>query len=158
MKRSTSGFTLIELIVTLGVFIVISGIVLVNITGQRTQTDINDVTEQIGATLRQAQSDSMAQENGVSWGVHFENSTGTSPFYGLFYSSYSSSTIVGHYPLPASVAYNTSTFASGAMLDVIFSQVTGVSSVSTSIMLYMPKESAALSSTISIASSGAISY
>jgi type II secretory pathway pseudopilin PulG len=158
MKRSTSGFTLIELIVTLGVFIVISGIVLVNITGQRTQTDINDVTEQIGATLRQAQSDSMAQENGVSWGVHFENSTGTSPFYALFYSSYSSSTIVGHYPLPASVAYNTSTFASGAMLDVIFSQVTGVSSVSTSIMLYMPKESAALSSTISIASSGAISY
>lgn len=158
MKQSRSGFTLIELLVTLAIFIILGGVVLVNFAGRRTDTDLVDTTEQIGATLREAQSDAMAQKNGVAWGVHFSNSTATAPFYVLFSTSYSSATTAGYYPLPTSVAYNTSTLASGATLDVIFSEVTGGASVSTSIGLYMPKENVAYSSTISVASSGAVSY
>jgi type II secretory pathway pseudopilin PulG len=158
MKRSVVGFTLIEIIITLGVFIVLSGIVLVNITGQKSLTDITNTSAQIVATLRQAQSDSMAQKNGVSWGVHFSNATNTTPFYALFTTSYSPTTTVGYYPLPASVAYNTSSLASGATLDILFSQLSGAASASTSILLYMPKQSTAVSSTISIGSSGVVSY
>jgi type II secretory pathway pseudopilin PulG len=158
MKRSISGFTLIELIITLGIFIVLSGIVIVNIAGQKSLTDITNTSAQIVATLREAQSDSMAQKNGVSWGVHFSNATNTTPFYALFTTSYSPTTTVGYYPLPGSVAYNTSSLASGATADVIFSQLSGAASVSTSIMLYMPKQGVAVSSTISISPSGEVSY
>jgi prepilin-type N-terminal cleavage/methylation domain-containing protein len=158
MKKSTSGFTLIELIVTLGIFIVISGFVFINIAGRRSQTDLLDATDQIGALLREAQLDSTAQKNNASWGVYFANSTATSPFYVLFTNTYSVSNTIGYYILPASVSYNTATLASGATSSVTFSQVTGMASASTSIGLYMPKQSVSFSSTISIASSGAISY
>jgi hypothetical protein len=91
--------------------------------------------------------------------VHFSNPSGTTSFYALFQTSYSTATVVGGlYRLPPTVAFTTSTIASGATLDVIFSSLTGISSVSTSIGLYMPKQNTAFSSTISIASSGTVTY
>jgi hypothetical protein len=91
--------------------------------------------------------------------VHFANTTATAPFYALFAGGgYRTSTVVGLYILPSTVAYQTSTLASGATLDVIFSSISGAPSVSTSIGLYMPKQNTAFSSTIFIASSGEVSY
>ena len=155
MKRSFGGFTLIELVVTLGIFIVLSGVVLINLSAKRTNVDIVNLTERMSATLREAQSNSMAQKNGVAWGVHLENAT-TTPFYALYFTSYSPTTTVGYYSFPGSVSYATSTLALGATLDILFSQVTGAASASTSINLYMPKQT--YYSTILIASSGAVSY
>jgi hypothetical protein len=100
----------------------------------------------------------MAQKQSVSWGVHLENTTSPAPFYALFSSStYSASVIMGSYPLPSAVVYDTSTIAVGASVNITFAQVTGLASVSTNIRLFIPNQSA-LSSTISVASSGAISY
>ncbi len=152
------GFTLIELLVVMGILVALSVITVVNLAGKRTDTDLVSATQQIATLLRQAESDSMAQEGGASWGVHFSNSTSTAPFYALFSGSYATGTVSGQYPLPPTVAYVTSTLASGATLDVSFSQITGAASASTSIGLYMPKENTAFSSTISIASSGAVNY
>lgn len=99
----------------------------------------------------------MAQEQGVSWGVHFANATNTAPFYAFMASStYSTATVVGYYRLPPSISYLTSTLASGAALDVTFSPITGAASASTSIGLFAVGQ--ALSSTIRISSSGATSY
>jgi prepilin-type N-terminal cleavage/methylation domain-containing protein len=151
------GFTLIELLIVVAILIIISVVVVVNLAGKKLNADLVSTTQQIVTTLRQAQSDSMAQEKGMSWGVHFDNSTTTTPFFALFSGSYATGTISGHYPLPSTVAYSTSTLASGATLDIIFSQITGAASASTSIGLYMPKESTALSSTIAISSLGFIS-
>jgi type II secretory pathway pseudopilin PulG len=153
------GFTLIELIIVFGIMIAISVVAFASLAGKKTNVDLTSTTQQIATLLRQAQNDAMEQENNVSWGVHFANTTNTPPFYALFTTSYSTSTIVGNpYQLPTTVAYQTSTLASGATLDVIFSQLSGMSSVSTSIGFYMPKQSSAFSSTISISSSGSISY
>lgn len=158
------GFTLVELVVVFGIMIAVGAIVFATLAGRRTDTDLTSATQQIATLLRQAQSDAVAQENGavagssVSWGVHFANATATTPFYALFTGSYAASTTVGYYALPSTVAYRTSTLASGATLDVIFSPITGMPSVSTSIGFYMPKENTAFSSTISIASSGEVSY
>jgi len=158
------GFTLVELLVVFGIMIAISAIVFANLAGKRSNTDLTATTQQVATLLRQAQSDAVAQENGaaqgssVSWGVHFSNTTTTQPFYALFTGSYGATTTVGYYLLPPTVAYRTSTLAAGATLDVIFSPITGAASVSTSIGFYMPEENAAFSSTISVASSGAVSY
>lgn len=150
------GFTLVELLVTAALIVVIGVVALVNLGGKRNDTNVVAAAQQVATLLRQAQSDSMAQEGDVSWGVHFANSTNTTPFYALFSGSYATGTIVGRYHLPATVAYRTSTLASGATLDIIFSQVSGAASASTSIGLYMPNT--AFSSTISVASTGAVSY
>lgn len=153
------GFTLLELIIVLALIVIISAAVLANLGGQKNDSDLTATTQQIGTLLRQAQNDAMAQESDTAWGVHFANPTGTAPSYTLFETSYAPSTIVdGPYFLPPTVAFVTSTIASGATLDVIFSSITGTASVSTTIGLYMPDENTALSSTISIASSGSVSY
>jgi prepilin-type N-terminal cleavage/methylation domain-containing protein len=151
------GFTLIELLVVMAIFIILASVVVINLAQRRVDTDIITTTAQIATMLRQAQSDSMAQESGLSWGVHFANTTSTRPSYTLFKGSFATGT-VSVYQLPSTVAYQTSTLAVGATLDVIFSQITGGSSASTSIGLYMPNENAAFSSTISISSAGLVSY
>jgi type II secretory pathway pseudopilin PulG len=158
------GFTLVELLVVLGMMIVLGAVVFANLSGKKNNADLTSTTQEVATLLRQAQSNAAFQENNtqandVAWGVHFANTTGTiTPFYALFTGSYAASTTVGYYVLPSTVAYQTSTLAGGATLDVIFSPVIGASSVSTSIGFYMPKENTALSSTISIASSGAVNY
>jgi len=153
------GFTLIELLVVIALTIAIGAVIFANIAGRKSTTDLTAATQQVVVLLRQAQSDAMGQESDVAWGVHFANPTGTAPFYALFTTSYSTGTVVGSpYLLPSTVAYTTSTLAAGATLDVIFSLISGVSSVSTSIGLYMPEQNAAYSSTISITPSGEVSY
>jgi type II secretory pathway pseudopilin PulG len=157
------GFTLVELLIVFGIMIAVGAVVFANLAGRRSDADLIATTQEAGTLLRQAQSDAAFQENNtqandVAWGVHFANPTTTQPFYALFAGSYAASTTVGYYILPSTVSYKTSTLATGATLDVIFSPITGISSVSTSIGFYMPKENTAFSSTISIASSGAISY
>jgi type II secretory pathway pseudopilin PulG len=160
------GFSLVELLIVFGIMIVLGAIAFSNLAGRRTNADLVSTTQQIGTLLRQAQGDAVAQKNGavsgssVSWGVHFSNTTSTTstPFYALFTGNYSATSTVDYYPLPFTVAYQTSTLAPGAVLDIIFSPISGAASVSTTIGFYMPKQDTAFSSTISIASSGAISY
>ena len=156
------GFTLVELIVVIGIMIVVGAIVFSNLAGRRSDTDLTATVQQVTTLLRQAQSDAVSQKNGAvsgnAWGVHFANTTATAPFYALFAGAYATSTVVSQYILPSTVAYQTSTLASGATLDVIFSPISGAPSVSTSIGFYMPKNNTAFSSTILIAPSGEVSY
>lgn len=161
MKEKRSGFTLIEIIITLGIFLVLGGIVFTNLTGRRSEADLNSADEEIAATLRQAQSASMQEKSGLAWGVHFDNSTTVQPFYTLFSTSltnqtYTATSVVGgNIPLPTSVSYVTSSIASGATLNIIFQPGSGATT-STNIGLYMPIQG--FSSTISISSIGTISY
>jgi hypothetical protein len=129
--------------------------------GRRSTADLTSTTSQIGAILREAESRSMAQTQGAAWGVHFGNPTNTAPFYALFYTAYSSSTTAAYYRLPTTVGYVASSVPQGGSLDVLFSQITGSASVSTTINIYIlnpQKNLLSTSSLISVASSGAISY
>ena len=70
----------------------------------------------------------MAQNQGATWGVHFDNTTATTAFYSLFYSAngtYASSVQTGYYPLPSGLCYSSSTVPAGTSLNVIFSGITG---------------------------------
>ena len=154
------AFTLIELIIVIGIIVIIAVVSLPNLLNRKNGSDLSNTASQIAIMLRQAQNDSMAQKNGLSWGVHFQNATATSPFYALFSSTssvYSASGTAGYYPLPNTVKYLTSTLPSGSSLDITFSQISGMASASTSIGLYLVSQYSS-QSIISIASSGTVSY
>ncbi len=154
-----NGFTLIELLIVVAITVIVGVVAIVDISQRRVDTDLTSTAQEIATTLRQAQSDSMAVEGGTAWGVHFANSTATAPFYALFSgASYATGTVEGYYRLPSTVAYQPATLASGATLDVLFSAVSGAAAPSATIGLYMPNESAAFSSTITVSPAGGVSY
>jgi type II secretory pathway pseudopilin PulG len=137
-KRTRKGFTLIELLVTTAIIIGIGVIALVGLSGRKGSNDLLTTGAKITTLLRQAQSDSVAQEGGNQWGVYFSNATNTAPFYALYSSStYSTSTTVAAYPLPPSVGYLASVIPSGSSTSVSFSQISGADATSQNIVLYL---------------------
>lgn len=134
-RSSKKGFTTIELLIVIGFIAVLGVVVLVSLVGRRSRLEFDNTVKQIATLLREAQSRSMAQASSTEWGVHFENSTTTTPSYALFATSYATSTRIGYYRLPQSVRYATSSVAEGESLDVTFAQITGLPSTSTSITL-----------------------
>jgi prepilin-type N-terminal cleavage/methylation domain-containing protein len=149
------GFTLVELLIVVAIIVILGVAVIVSLGGKKNTNDLSSAVSQMTALLNEAQSRSASQMNNVSWGVHFANATNTAPFYALFSSFYGPTTTVVYYRLPSDVAYVSSTLPVGASLDVIFSQISGMSSVSTTIGLVNIAQSSLVSS-ISIASSGTI--
>jgi prepilin-type N-terminal cleavage/methylation domain-containing protein len=155
MKRGT---TLIEMLIVVAIIASFALIGTISLFGRKNQGELNNATQGMASLLREARSRSTAQTSSTAWGVHFENSTTTVPFYALFSSStYSTSVIESYYRLPTGVAYVTSSIASGSSTNITFAQLSGLASASTSVSIYL-STNAGMSSTISVASSGAVSY
>jgi type II secretory pathway pseudopilin PulG len=156
------GFTAVELLIMLGFVVVLGIVIMPALLGRRSRIELDNTTRQIGSLLREAQSRSMAQASSTSWGVRFENSTTTAPFYALFATSYSTGTVIGYYRLPATVRFATSSIAQGSFLEIIFAQNTGLPSTSTSIILELRGGSgggpAIASSTVNVNTNGLISF
>lgn len=157
MLKQQKGFSIIEMVTVMAVMIILSIVGLSNLSSRRNVNDLNTATKQVGALLREAQSDAMANSGGTTWGVHFANTTTTAPFYALFKTSYTTANTKGYYRLPYTVSYMTSTLASGATLDVTFTQITGASSASTTIGFYATSQPTKTSS-VSISSIGTVTY
>ena len=156
-RSCRSAFTLIEVLIVVALISILSLVSILLLSGKLNSSNLQGARAQIVATLREAESRSVADDQGTAWGVHFMNATATAPFYALFYASYSASTTSAYYRLPPGIAYVTSTLALGTSTDVIFSQISGTSSVSTSIGL-VDTAQRSLSSTISVSGSGLVSF
>lgn len=150
------GFTILELIATIAIIVILGLVAVFNLQGGKNSTDLTDTTKQIGSLLREAQSDSVSQEMGATWGVYFSNVTSTAPFFAMFTTSFSTSTQVNYTRLPSTVGYSATFLASGATTSITFSEITGAASASTTIGLYSVKQTS-LTSVITVASSGAVS-
>ncbi|MGC9968459.1 MAG: prepilin-type N-terminal cleavage/methylation domain-containing protein [Minisyncoccia bacterium] len=134
------GFTIVELLIVIGIIAIITTVSVLTLFNWHSTAVLTSTTKQIGALLREAQSNTMAQNQGAAWGVHFDNTTSTAAFYSLFYTfngTYASSTRVGQYPLPAGICYATSSVNVGSSTDIIFSGISGQPSASVTIMLQL---------------------
>ncbi len=151
-----SAFTLIELLITIVIFSVIIGLTTSNLLGKRQATDLSAAKQQIAALLREAQSRAANQDSGENWGVYFGNPASSTPFYSLYASSsYSQSAVMESYRLPLGILYGAP--ASSSSIDINFSQITGLPSQATTVIIYVVSN-ASESSSIAIATSGAITY
>lgn len=157
LLRTAYGVTILELIIVAALIVILALVSILNLSRRRPITEIDATARQIAALLREAQSRSVSQAEGASWGVHFENSTTTAPFYALFRSSYSLNNRLGYYSLPSTVGYASSSVPTGGTKEVIFSQVSGAASASTSVKIILLADPA-VSSTIYVASSGAVRF
>jgi prepilin-type N-terminal cleavage/methylation domain-containing protein len=157
MDKRTKGFTLLEMMIVFGIIAVLGLVAGLNLFGTKGGATLTDTTQSIATVLRQAQSDSMAQENSSQWGVHFDNTTSTSPFYALFYSSngtYASSVISSRYLLPAGICFTTSSVPAGSSTDVVFSSLSGAPNSSGTIGLEFVTGGGCASATTSATAAG----
>ncbi len=152
------GFTIVELIIVIGIAAVIGVVALTNLGGRKAKSDLDATVSRMVALLREAQSRSTAQASSTSWGVHFEHTAGGLQLYALYAGgSWSSSNARGTYRLPAGVAYDAASLSAGSSTDVTFTQVTGKISATTTVKIYS-LGTTAKSSTLQIAPSGAVTY
>lgn len=160
-EQRSQGFTLIEVLIVAAVAAIITVAATVTLFRSRTGNDLKNATQQIATLLQEAQSRSITQSSGASWGVHFDNA-GAMPFYALFSgSSYSTSAVVTYAKLPADLCY--STLSKGSSTDVVFNQVSGLPSATSSIGVKTSDGctgggTAIASSTIMVNGAGLISY
>lgn len=150
------GFTLIELVITLGIMVFLAGIGFLFISGYKSNQNINSTSQEIVSVLRNAQNRSLSQEGGGRWGVYFSNPVSGNDFYNLFKgSSYSSSTIVSQTALSSGVQFDTP--ISGSSSSVVFSPVTGLPDNALTIKISLTARPS-VSSTIIINQNGQILY
>lgn len=77
MKR---GFTLVEALITIAIIMVIGVVGALSLTGKKNSNDLSSTVSQAASLLREAESRSITETQGMSWGVHFANATRTAPF------------------------------------------------------------------------------
>jgi prepilin-type N-terminal cleavage/methylation domain-containing protein len=158
LNSARGGFTVVEVILVIGIIAIISTISLISLSGRRGTSQLDGTVRQIGSLIREAQSKSVSQVNGTTWGVVFDNTTTSEAFYGMFKgTAYTTTSSVSFYGLPANVVYATSTIPAGSRVSVYFSQVSGLPSASVAISLLLQSPSLP-SSTISVNSLGAVSF
>ncbi len=180
------GFTLIEMLIVIAIVMVIGVALLLSAPGEKASLQVTSVTQEIATTLREAQSRTMSgDENGQTvsgfWGVEMANTTATTPYFGLFFATSTAgitssiALVGGHYALPSSVAYTTSTLPVGGSLFVYYSAggvapgqpigaygicggFTCPATTTISVGLYESRTTPLVSTTISIAPTGEVGY
>lgn len=158
-KNNKKGFSLVELLVVITLIMILGVITFSNLYKRRNITNLNTVTNQIVALLNEARNRAINQDKDNSWGVYFGYPTSSKSFYALFYSNYSTSTIVKKYLLPNYVYYRTSTVPLGGSLIINFNKISGDPSTTTTIYLDLYQgTSVVASSSININSLGRVSY
>jgi len=123
IQKLSCGFTLIEILVTLAMTAVAITAGLLILGGYNTGKNLKSEGDQLTAALQNARQNSIAQQNGARWGVHFSNTTSTQS-YSLFRGlSYASGTIANTYALRGSIQFGNPSVSS--TIDTIFNPITG---------------------------------
>jgi len=135
MTKRNSGFTVIELLIVIGIMSILTVALGSNYFGTRSRIAFENQVYEITADLRLTMSRSKAQENDGQWGIRFSNPVGDSnDFYETWYGdSYATGTVMGRTNLHGSVTFLDP--ASGGTKDIIFSKATGLPVASSTIEL-----------------------
>ena len=82
-SQKLKGFTIVELLVIVGILIILTAITIPNLRFFQKESDLNNATEEIINTLRLAQNKTLASEGASQYGVYFD-ATSTPNQYTLF--------------------------------------------------------------------------
>lgn len=126
LLNNRKGITFIEILLTMMILGMLAVIVAPSLLNYYRQSQLAHDNALIAATLRDAQSRAISQENGTSWGVYFVNQDVSSTYYyKLFYgSSYALGTVISTTYLSGIVAFGNP--SSSSTKEIVFSQLTGL--------------------------------
>ncbi|OGG43391.1 hypothetical protein A3G50_02490 [Candidatus Jorgensenbacteria bacterium RIFCSPLOWO2_12_FULL_42_11] len=155
MKIMKYGFTIIELLIVIGIVVIVAVAGFLGLYSFRGEKYLDLTSQEIINVLRDAQDRSISREEDGHWGVHFENSAGGDNFYELFKgASYADSVKYSRFSLKPSIKFNDP--ASGANTDIIFQPITGWPNTPTTIKI-SSKNDSSKNTTIVISANGLIS-
>ena len=147
------GFTLLELMIAIGILAIVSVIAMANFSGVFRAISLTSTQKGLVTDLRAAQANAMNGEFAVKWGVHFVN--GATQYYEVFRtpSNYADvgKVVTATTALPASITFTDPGAAS--VKDIIFDRTTGVASVSS---VTISEGSSGSTATVSVTASGII--
>lgn len=123
-KKKKGAFTLIELVIVIGIVATLSVVGAGFYATQHKAKTLETTAREIASYLKYAQQKSMAQEQGLQWGVHFENPVSGNDFYALYKGVTYTTPIETRY-LPGGITFQTPT--AGNSIDVPFNKLTGFS-------------------------------
>lgn len=134
-QMSVSGYTLIEVMVILGLTAIIGSVAVSNLPLLFRSTQLlEDTTDTLVAHLANTQQKSISQAGGSKWGVHLDATTAGHHFYQIFYGdSYASGTVAETVNIYPDIDFINP--YQGATDDIIFERVTGVPELTHGIIL-----------------------
>jgi prepilin-type N-terminal cleavage/methylation domain-containing protein len=130
------GYTLLELLLTIAILSILAGTSSIFLFGQRSAVDVEEEAVRMVTVLRAFQHKAIALDQSSAWGVHFDATTATAPFFVGFYGNgYAAGTSTEQYFLSEQVLFVVP--ASGTSTDVLFTKRSGdlVSGVTTTIQI-----------------------
>lgn len=148
------GFTLIELIIVMA----ITAIIIVGSYGIlgfnfKSRNELELAAREIVSVLRNAQDRSISQEDGVQWGVYFENMSNNSGFYVLYKGA--TTTFISKKNLNPNIKFSDPLI--GNSKDISFNKMSGLPVSSTTIVIFLENNSLA-TTTITVNLNGQIQY
>lgn len=158
-RKTPMGFTIIELLLVLGIMTIITATGTLALFSFRAKQNLNLSAQEIVTVLRSAQNNSISQEllsSGEKWGVHFEND-----YYALFKgTSFNVSNIVSKSTLKSGVIFSGFSNSAGPQgsIDVIFAATSGFSDDSYIVTLSLTGGSSGEQKSIIINKNGLISF
>jgi len=121
---SNKGFTLLEIILTMGILAILATAGFGLYYGFQTNIKVDEVAGNIATILRHARANSISGEQGAQWGVRFVYPQTGDSYYDVFWGeNYASATTTERSFLTTGVIFTNP--AASSTLDVIFSRRSG---------------------------------
>lgn len=136
IKQSRAGFTILELVFVV-TFIALAGSAALFLFKNQEQGALESEVQGVLTRVRDARARAQAGVDGLAWGIHFENATSV-PFYAMYPGSTYISASSTVFNLSASVGY--ATLPQGSSTEILFTKLSGASSVSTTIQFRLQSD------------------
>jgi type II secretory pathway pseudopilin PulG len=121
-RSARKAFTLAELLIVIGIIAALSVVSVGFYANQQKAKILENTAQEIANYLRFAQQKSVSQEQGLQWGIHFDNPTSGSDFYALYTGATYTTPIETRY-LPAGIEFQTPVPSSST--NVSYEKMTG---------------------------------
>lgn len=143
------GFTLLELLLVLGVIAIVTGISTVSLSNFNKNKALGIETEKVLSLITKARSFTLAAKDGVSYGVHFEERKAVL-FSGASYSALNPANQIQ--PLNDEVKISVVTLTGGGM-ETLFKKLSGVTDQQGTVTLVLVRDASVIK-VITIAGTG----
>lgn len=155
-RTNASGFSLVEVIVVMGIFVMIIASIRFFPIDYFYARSLEDDAAKIAFTLRGARDRAIAQEQASAWGVHFVNGASGVDYYQVFKgNTFASGTVVERVNISEAIQLTSPPSASST--DIVFAKMTGLPTGASSIIISIIKKPSS-SKTITVPGNGQIQY